>query len=74
MFGVKYGRYDYISQKPNYDNYRYEISLDELDKNLESILIDIFGNEFLEENLRFITTTLNNHQKQYQDRPIYFLK
>ena len=86
--GVQYGRYDYCSQKPIYNNFEYNISLDNLKNGLEKLLIDIFGEENLDENLEFISKTLKvksvenyykkdfleDHRKQYQGHPIYFLK
>lgn len=88
MFGVTVKRYDYITLEPDYNKFKYKISLSNLSEKLEKILIDLFGKETLSENLKFIEETLKiksvkdyynkqfleDHEKQYQGHPIYFIK
>ena len=86
--GCSLGRYDYKNGRAILNKTKYEIDIFEITKFFEKFLIDIFGEENLEENINFIEKTLNiksiedyykkyfikNHKKQYQNRPIYFLK
>ena len=86
--GCSQNRYDYKLKKVNYNKTKYEIDIKEIDEFVKKVLIDFFGKEKLKENIEFITKTLNvksleiyykkdfleNHKKQYQNHPIYFLK
>lgn len=86
--GCSVGRFDYKLEKVNFDKTKYEIDSLEITKFFEKFLIDVFEKDNLKENIEFIEKTLKiksiedyykkdfikNHKKQYQNRPIYFLK
>lgn len=86
--GCSQGRYDYKLGKVNFNKTKYEIDIEEIDKYLEKFLIDVFGENRLKDNLFFITEILEvkstkeyykkefieNHRKQYQGFPIYFMR
>ena len=85
--GCSVGRYNYKNNIPNYDKYSYKIDVEESEKTLEYLLIDMFGIGKLKENLDFIIKVLNiksirkyyekeffkDHKKQYQGHPIYYM-
>lgn len=88
IVGCSVGRYDYKANIPNYDKCSYIINFDTVENKLKEVLMDVFNEESLEDNIKLITQILEvksirnyyekyffkDHEKQYQGHPIYFLK